>query len=172
MSNKFINFLHQCLIVSPRQVGVKAFKTKDSAILPTKAHTGMFEDAAYDLYATEDIFLQSNQRLMVDTYLSFIIPSGYWLKLRERSGLANKGIHILGGVIDSGYTGTVRAIMYNSTCEPVSIPKDKAICQFTVEKLTKSSIEEITAEQFKELSDLRHRGEKGFGSSDKKDLNC
>ncbi len=184
MLKKFTNFVRSCLILSEEEkaracadilyddiVILRCVKLDGSAQVPTKAHTGLFEDAAYDLYApakeTGTRLLQPTTQQMVGTKLSFIIPNGYWLKLRERSGLATKGIHVLGGVIDCGYTGEVKVILYNSSKEPVSIPTDKAICQFTVERLSKSCIEELTSSEFEELTAKRQRGEKGFGSSDK-----
>jgi dUTP pyrophosphatase len=129
---------------------------------------GLFEDAAFDLYATEDLLFQYGQRKMVGTKLSFIIPDGYWLKLRERSGMASKGIHLLGGVIDSGYTGEVKVILWSCSPDPVSITMDKAICQFTVERLNKATIEELSFASFTTEANERQRGCKGFGSSDVK----
>jgi dUTP pyrophosphatase len=104
--------------------------------------------------------------MMIETGLCFVIPDGFWLKLRERSGLANKGIHVLGGVIDSGYTGCVKVIVFNSNKEPVYLPKDKAICQFTVERLNVSTVEEIGFGEFCIEEDKRTRRGRGFGSTD------
>lgn len=164
MLKKFINCFFNLIDISPVQL--KCVKLGAGVIMPTKAHMGLFEDAAFDLYATEDVLLQSGSRLMVGTKLGFIIPDGFWLKLRERSGLASKGIHVMGGVIDCGYTGEVKVILYNAHAEPVSIPVGKAICQFTVERLTKATIEELTFASFTTEADERKRGDKGFGSSD------
>ena len=147
---------------------IKCFKVSPLAILPGRAHSGFFEDAAFDLFGSENILLQPNERRMVDTQLAFIIPDGFWIKLRERSGLANKGIHVLGGVIDSGYTGSVRVILYNSDKEPLLIPYGKACAQFTVEQLNKATIKQITLDGFHEETKVRERGCKGFGSSDAK----
>jgi len=165
MLKKFINWLY---LIEDVPVKIKCVKLDDKAILPSKAHTGLFEDAAYDLFSTEDVLLQPNERKMIDTKLAFIIPDTYWIKLRERSGLANKGTHLLGGVIDCGYTGAVKVILYNSSKDPLLLPADKAICQFTVEKLTKSHIEELNFSTFSIEAAKRERGSKGFGSSDVK----
>jgi dUTP pyrophosphatase len=166
MLKRFINYLH---LIANEPVKLKCVKLNSEAILPSKAHTGMFEDAAFDLYGTKDIMIQPNQRMMVGTQVSFIIPDGYWIKLGERSGLASKnGIQVLGGYIDCGYTGEVKVILFNSDKEPVLIPKGKAICQFTVEKLINASISELTLAMFTMKANERTRGEKGFGSSDVK----
>lgn len=175
MLKQIINFIHSKLIQIPRttelSVALRCFRSDPTAVLPSKAHVGYFEDAAFDLYGPnrdQSYFLQPNERRMIDTCVSFLIPDGYWLKLRERSGLASKGIHVIGGVIDSGYSGRIQVILYNSSKEPVNIPVDKAICQFTVEKLTKATIEEIDFRTFEVCASNRQRGIKGFGSSDVK----
>ena len=169
MFKKYINQLISYLIDKKRNIPIQllCFKRDSRAVIPVKTHSGIFEDAAYDLYAIESFVLHPGKQLLVNTQLSFIIPEGYWLKLRERSGLANQGIHVLGGVIDTAYTGPIKVILYNSCSEPVSFPVHKAICQFTIEPLTKSEIIEINNLGFNfELSN-RIRGDRGFGSSDK-----
>lgn len=166
MLKRFINCFFNLIDTTP--IKLKCVKLDNKATLPTKAHIGLFEDAAYDLYATEEVILNYGDRKMVGTKLSFIIPDGYWLKLRERSGLANKGVHILGGVIDCGYTGEVKVIMFASGPDQVVISPDKAICQFTVERLTRATVEELSFASFTTEAESRKRGEKGFGSSDVK----
>ncbi len=166
MFKRFINCFFNLIDTDP--IKLKCVKLDPAAKLPTKAHMGLFEDAAFDLYATEDLLFQYGHKKMVGTKLSFIIPDGYWLKLRERSGLASKGIHVLGGVIDSGYTGEVKVILWSCSPDPISIPTDKAICQFTIERLTKATIEELSFASFTTEANDRKRGEKGFGSSDVK----
>lgn len=153
----------------------------DKVILPSKAHTGIFEDAAYDLFpfipmnesdkntdSLEEIILFPGERRSIRTGLRAIIPEGYWIKFHERSGLANKGIHVMGGVIDNAYTGEWRVILYNSDTNPITLPVNKAITQFTLEKLTRSEIIEIGDIDFTVASRCMERGEKGFGSSDVK----
>ena len=166
MFKRFINCFFNLIDTDP--IKLKCVKLGPNAKLPTKAHMGLFEDAAFDLYATEDQLFQYGQRKMIGTKLSFIIPDGYWLKLRERSGMASKGIHLLGGVIDSGYTGEVKVILWSCSPDPISVPMDKAICQFTIERLTKATIEELSFASFTTEANDRQRGSKGFGSSDVK----
>jgi len=154
-------------------------KLYDDVIMPTKAHTGIFSDAAFDLYFYEpktnentecipEITLRSGERICIGTGIRMVIPDGYWVKLQERSGLANKGLHILGGVIDSAYTGEVRVIAYNSGIDPIVIPCDKAIAQFTIEKCMAFNLVAISHEDLLYHESLRSRKDKGFGSSDGK----
>ena len=62
----------------------------------------------------------------------------------------------------------VKVILYNSGKDPVSISKDKAICQFTVEKLINTELTELSLSTFNMAISDRQRGAKGFGSSDAK----
>ena len=147
-------------------VVLKVFKHVKTAIMPRKNHsTGVFTDAAYDLYALNDTLIQG--RGLVSTGLSIIIPAGYWVKFHERSGLASKkGIHVLGGVIDNTYSGEWKVILYCGEGMSTVVEAGQAICQFTVEKMTESSTIEITSGDFYLEEFYRDRKSKGFGSSD------
>lgn len=164
---------------------IKVSRTNEFATLPVKNHSNKFADAAYDLFALTDptpdpllmfrddvktpdtqLVLKPNQRKLVGTGIRVAIPDGYWLKFHERSGLANKGIHVLGGVIDSGYTGELKVIMYNSGGEILYHDLTKAIAQFTVEKVTESELSLVSQEQMNYEAAIRERQDKGFGSSD------
>jgi dUTPase len=61
--------------------------------------------------------------------------------------------------------------MYNSGSSTIDICVDKAIAQFTVEKLNYTELSEITLDEFNEEFHKRNdnsRKDKGFGSTDKK----
>ena len=111
------------------------------------------------------------ERALVPTGLAAIIPVGYWVKFHERSGLASKsGIHILGGVIDNTYLGEWKIVMYNSSSSTLSITPEKAVSQFTLEKLHVAKVTEISREEFEKEFQVRSDSRKanGFGSTDKK----
>ena len=178
-----------------KSIKIKVTRTHALATIPKKNHTNRFADAAYDLFAfdttlpnkstisivkalstgnsskQDEIFNQvlsipAGGRVLVGTGIRLAIPEGYWIKFHERSGLANKGIHILGGVIDSGYTGELKVIMYNSGQDTYEHECIKAIAQFTVERLTESVLEVVSLDDMEALSSDRERKLKGFGSSD------
>lgn len=158
-------------------VSLQFVKLDTNASIPKKANIGdrysvvPFEDAAFDLFPSINTTLVPGERALVPTGLAAIIPSGYWVKFHERSGLASKsGIHIMGGVIDNTYLGEWKVVMYNSGSQTLEINKEKAIAQFTVEKLTPVEITEITRIDFEEEFAYRvdNRKSNGFGSTDKK----
>lgn len=151
---------------------IKCFKVSEGATQPRKAHLGPFEDAAWDLFYPKNepaVVLHPGDRKLLGTGLKIILDEGYWAKFHERSGLANKqGISVLGGVIDSGYTGEWKVILVNTSKDSVTIEPGQAICQFTLEEVKEADIYCIDEWEFEEECSVRDRGAKGFGSSDKK----
>ena len=138
--------------------------------IDTLVYESPIEVTLANLVAKKDSILRlgAGQRKLVGTGIRLAIPDGYWVKFHERSGLANKGIHVLGGVIDSGYTGELKVIVYNSGHDAYEHDCNKAIAQFTVEKVTKSDLELISVEDMDLQATYRERQSKGFGSSDGK----
>lgn len=152
-------------------VTVRFLKEDKEAFLPEKAHTGSFEDAAYDLYLPLSgtvIRLAPGERRLFSTGLKALIPSGYWVKFHERSGLASKaGIQVLAGVIDNTYTGLWKVLLFNCSDTEVCISPGQAVAQFTIETVTLSSVMEVDPITFEQEEQLRSRKDNGFGSTDK-----
>ena len=154
---------------------LKFVRFDTNATLPRKAASSGteldYQDAAFDLFPSINTTIVPGERALIPTGLGAIIPIGYWVKFHERSGLAAKnGIHIMGGVIDNTYLGEWKVVMYNSGSSTLTISVDKAISQFTVEKLNWTSISEISLSEFNNEFPNRNdnRKDKGFGSTDKK----
>lgn len=149
---------------------LRFFKLSPEAILPKKAHTGPFEDAAFDLFwpSAFDLILEPGQQTLVSTGLACAIPDGYWAKFHERSGLANKnGIEVYAGVIDPGYMGEWKIILHNSGRTTLNLKQGMAMAQFTVEEVIPAEIEEMDSLTFETEKLKRTRQEKGFGSTTK-----
>ena len=63
------------------------------AVLPSYAHPG---DAGMDVRSVEDLVIPAGGRALVHTGLVAVIPEGYELQVRSRSGLALKsGVAVL-----------------------------------------------------------------------------
>lgn len=138
---------------------IKVKKTKESAIVPSYAHSG---DAGVDLYSTEDYVLKHGERVLVSTGLKIAVPVGYEAQLRPKSGLALKeGLSIVNtpGTIDAPYRGEVGVICINLGQKDIKIEKGKKVAQMVLNK-----IEEAVFEEVEEL-DSTTRGEGGFGST-------
>lgn len=126
------------------------------ATLPTKANAA---DAGIDIYTNETYTLAPGERHMYATGISCAIPDGHVALLWDRSGLGSKGIHRFAGVIDSGYRGEWKVILFNSTTEPFEIKSGDKIIQCIIQKFEPAEITEVS-----ELDDTQ-RGASGFGST-------
>ena len=125
--------------------------------LPEYAYSG---DAGFDLYANENVSLNSLERTTVASGLAIEVPEGYVGLIWDRSGLSTKhGIKTLGGVIDAGYRGEIRIGLVNAGTESYEIKRGDKIAQMI--------IQERQHAKFVEVDDLSEteRGANKFGSS-------
>lgn len=130
-------------------------KLDDFAIMPTRAHP---EDAGLDLYSPIDTWVYSNGIAIIDTGVHIQIPKGYVGLITSKSGLMAKGITCR-GTIDSGYTGSIKAVIYNDGDSSYEIRAGQKCTQIVI---VPCLIPEIVVVD--EL-DETERGERGFGSS-------
>ena len=128
----------------------------DGAVTPTRAHSA---DAGLDLYAMEDRVIFQDGSYTFDTGVHVAIPEGYVGFLKSKSGLnINSGLQSA-GVIDSGYTGSIRVKLYNHGHEMVHISRGQKISQLVILPIVTPEIELVD-----ELEETE-RGNNGFGSS-------
>jgi len=138
----------------------KIKKLREDAVIPTKAYD---HAAAFDLYSCEDKTLEPNEKYVFKIGISTIIPKGYCVVFKDKSGLAAKhGLHCLAGLIDEDYRGEYGVIMVNLGKEKVKISKGEKICQAMILPVPKVTIEEV--QDFGEEAETA-RGKGGFGSS-------
>lgn len=144
---------------------IKFIKKHEDAILPKRnnqdSKTG---DVGYDIFAVEDVTIPAGSSRVVNVGLQLAdITPGYWFRIEARSGLGFKqGLQPHFGVIDNPYRGELGIKVYNLSDEHQTISKGQACAQFIV-------FEMIEAEcSWTDVATDSSRGEKGFGSSDKK----
>jgi len=142
----------------PAPIDLLKFKQLDPrAKLPTR---GSAFSAGLDIYAIEELRLESKQRCLARTGLSVAIPEGFYGRVAPRSGLAVKnGLDVLAGVIDSDYRGELCCALYNSGDETIVLPAESKICQLIIEKIITPT--PVWAEDLEATS----RGAGGFGST-------
>jgi dUTP pyrophosphatase len=142
---------------------VKIKKLFEEAIIPTR---GSNHAAGYDLYATEDHTLMPMDRKLFKTGISMAIPTNTYGRIAPRSGLAYKdGLDVLAGVIDEDYRGDIGVILINLGDKEKKISKGDKIAQIIFETYHVASLTEV------DDLDATNRGEGGFGSTDKANLN-
>jgi len=148
--------------VNDGRVGRKLafFKIDPNAKFPVRKRAG---DAGFDLYSLEQVELKPLERKLVRTGIGVILPPGYVGLIKDRSGLAVKGLHVLGGVIDENYRGEIKVILINLSDEPIVLPAFSRIAQLLV--LNNYIDKPIYLNVLPESERNTERKDKGFGSS-------
>lgn len=130
------------------------------ANIPLRATKG---DAGLDLCSIENAVIEVGGRKAIGTGLAVAIPYGSRGQIHERSGLAiNKGIKVGGGVIDCGYRGELKVILFNLGTSPFEIKVGDKIAQLVIDVVNLGTPVEVQS------LDETERGTNGFGSSDAK----
>lgn len=133
-------------------------KIKPEAQIPAYAHQG---DAGMDLLTTEDKVLAPGERFRFELGVRAVIPAGYYVSFRDKSGLGAKGIHVLCGVVDSGYRGEWMVVLINLSAAEYEFKKGDKIAQALLIPIASPEIREG------EVSEHTARGTGGFGSTGK-----
>lgn len=128
----------------------------ENAKMPTKAHEA---DAGFDLYTPERVVVRKKDSVVIDTGVHIEIPKGYVGFLKSKSGLNVKHGISGEGVIDSGYTGSIVAKLYNNGEEMMVFEEGMKIIQIVF-----LPIPEVELELTDSFCDSE-RGDNGFGSS-------
>lgn len=147
-------------MLSVKKEKVKSMKVKvmldAGAKMPEKAHTA---DAGYDLFGRDFCIISPGSSAVLDTGVHVQIPDGYVGFLQSKSGLNVNHSITSEGVIDSGYTGSIRVKLYNNGKDMYQFfPGDK-LSQIVFLKC--EDFELVEADGLEETE----RGNNGFGSS-------
>jgi len=139
-----------------------ALKLDEGAYRPTKAHA---TDAGFDLYLKENLIIKRTQScLTVDTGVHILIPAGYVGLVQPRSSISKKAFQIHTGVIDAGYTGSIKINIQwiDKKCNQNlfhTFERGERIAQLVIVPIPEIELKEVT-----ELPQT-DRGSNGFGSS-------
>ena len=131
------------------------YELDEGACAPMRAHDS---DAGFDLACKEDLVLEPNVANTIDTGVHVLIPEGYVGLVCPRSSFNVKGIGTPIGVVDAGYTGSIRVVL-----EPFNVTKifkGNRIAQLVILPLPN-----IKMIEGKVIGVDTHRGDGGFGST-------
>lgn len=136
-------------------------KLKEGAFMPVRAHEA---DAGYDLRTPVDFVLRggfSGEQgcVVIDTGVCVQIPIGYVGFLKSKSGLNVKNGITGEGVIDSGYTGSIVAKLYNATAVSKEFKRGDKIIQLVLLPIFTPELVQVDS------LDSTERGDNGFGST-------
>ena len=128
------------------------------AVMPTRAHG---TDAGLDLYARRSADIPARGSAVFDTGVHIQLPHGTYGKIESKSGLnINSDIVSCGGVIDEGYTGSIKVKLYNLGDRPFIFHMGEKIAQLIVQPCLY-----VEAEQTNDWGNDTERGNNGFGSA-------
>lgn len=128
------------------------------AFMPTRAHE---TDAGADLRSPIDAVVPARGSCIIDTGVHIQLPHGHVGMLKSKSGLNVKHGITSEGVIDEGYTGSIKAKLYNRSNGPYAIVRGDKITQLVI-----LPCEYVDFEVVDKLDDSE-RGSEGFGSTGK-----
>jgi dUTP pyrophosphatase len=129
----------------------------NTAKLPHKAHSG---DLGYDIFADESVNLNPGERKLVSTGISVKANNGkYGFVIKDRSSMAVKGLFSHAGVIDAGYTGEIKVLLFNGSNEYYEVVKGDKIAQMIPTAVVGFDVREVN-----ELNNTT-RGSGGFVST-------
>lgn len=141
---------------------IKIYRCHPDAKIPVRATKG---SAFYDLYATEGYqLIEPGHQVVVRTGLVVEIRPGWFMDVRDRSGMAKRGMRMINApaVIDSDYRGELVVILRNEGHELQQIEKGDRIAQAQLFPCPAWIKTEVT--QREQLSDTA-RAVGGFGST-------
>lgn len=142
---------------------LKFTKTKDVKN-PVRAHS---TDAGIDFFIPNDfgtMVLIPNEDVLIDSGIKVIVPEGYALIFKEKSGVAvNKKLTVGAAVVDSDYRGVVHFHLFNNGRGDVKLNAGDKIIQGVIVPVALFAVEEVSNEEYE--TNETDRGSGGFGST-------
>lgn len=125
------------------------------AFMPDRVHV---PDAGADLMTPKRFILRAHSHVTIDTGVHIEIPYGYVGMVKSKSGLMLEGI-VTDGTVDSGYTGSIRVVLFNHSGEHKVFEAGHKIAQLVIMKIVSPTFVQV------EKVEGGERGNRGFGSS-------
>ena len=129
----------------------------EGAKMPTRAHA---DDAGLDLYSRENRVIYPHSSATFDTGVHVEIPQWYVGMIKSKSGLNVKYGLTSEGVLDCGYTGSIRVKLYNHSDEAYTVAAGDKISQLVIMPIIAPELELVKA-----FGTETERGDNGFGST-------
>lgn len=128
------------------------------ATMPNRAHP---TDAGLDLYARDTAIIPAKESVVFDTGVHIELPHNTVGLVMSKSGLnVNHGL-TSEGVIDVGYTGSIKVKLYNNSGYDYKVNAGDKISQLVIVPMISLGLELVDS-----LEDTE-RGSNGFGSTGK-----
>ena len=128
----------------------------EGAYMPERAHAA---DAGYDLRTPVNVQIAARRGATIDTKVHVMIPKGYAGFIKSKSGLLSRNNIRVDGVVDAGYTGTIKVMMFNDGLLDKTFRVGDKIAQLVVLPCVLLPLEEVDS------LEPTKRGNGGFGST-------
>ena len=124
-----------------------------------------YPDQKNDKYIDDTVTIEPGETKIIPLGINVLIPEGYEIQCRPRSGASLNCIVTILGTIDEEYRGVLKAIVHNtSLTKPIVIKQGERICQLVVAQRVNSVMD--WAPEGEEIPSSE-RGSGGFGSTGK-----
>ena len=136
-------------------LNIELFHAK--AVMPKRAING---DAGLDLFVCEKTVLEPEILVIVHTGFKMEFPIGYAAVIKEKSGLAVKGVEIKGGIVDHEYRGEIVVLAKNKSKDIITLSPGQKIAQMLIVPVWTGEpnlVERVNCDTV--------RQDKGFGST-------
>lgn len=128
----------------------------EGAYMPERAHS---LDAGYDLRTPRAVTVLPYESVVIDTGVHVEIAPNHVGMIKSKSGLNVNRDMTSEGVIDSGYTGSIRVKLYNHGEHQRVIHKGDKISQLVIMPIVTPELELV------DKLEATERGDNGFGST-------
>ena len=116
-------------------------------------------DAGADLRTPERFILRAHSYKVIDTGTHFDVPVGYVGMVKSKSGLMCREGIVTDGVVDAGYSGSVRVCLFNHSGKHREFAKGEKIAQIIFMPIITPEFEQV------DTINSGERGDNGFGST-------
>lgn len=131
-------------------------KLNEGAFMPVRAHK---TDAGLDLLSPYHVYVPAKGSACIDTGVCIELPDKTVGMVKSKSGLNVKHGITSEGVIDVGYTGSIRVKLYNHSDTDYFVNRGDKISQLVIMPILTPKLELVD-----ELGETE-RGSNGFGST-------
>lgn len=135
--------------------GTIKVKLDQNALVPERTRK---TDAGFDLRSPISVEVPARGSVVIDTGVHIELPNGTVGFLKSKSGLNVKHDITSDGVIDVGFTGSIKVKLYNHGTKPYQVLRGDKITQLVVFDCRFHYVEIV------EELETTERGESGFGS--------
>ncbi|MDD4624112.1 MAG: aminotransferase [Bacilli bacterium] len=156
-----------------KEVDLLLYPCREGITIPKYSNKG---DACMDISSSENIIIKPNETIAIPTGLKMIIPEGYELQIKARSGISfNTPLRLSNsvGVIDCGFRDELKVLITNTSNNNENtyllnekgnkqgiyeIKKGDRIAQISLHKIINTNIKVIDEKTFTSNKDNRGGG--------------